>query len=116
MWVVIVALVALSVAADQSSTVLGLVAKAWAGLGASFGPVVLLALFWKKATRSGAIAGVVSGAIGAIVFSKLSFISYEILPAFLFSLFTIFLVSLMTQKEVPHKVEAEFKKLAEMNK
>lgn len=116
MWVVIVALVALSVAADQSSTVLGLVAKAWAGLGASFGPVVLLALFWKKTTRSGAVAGVISGALGAIFFSKLSFISYEILPAFLLSLFMIFIVSLMTQKEVPHKVESEFKKLAEMNK
>jgi sodium/proline symporter len=114
MWVVLVALVAMFIAADQSSSVLALVAKAWAGLGAAFGPIVLFALFWKKATRSGAIAGVVSGALGAIIFSKLSFISYEILPAFLFSSFMIFVVSLMTQKQVPHKVVADFKRLNEM--
>ncbi len=116
MWVAIVALVALSVAADQSSTVLGLVAKAWAGLGASFGPIVLLALFWKKTTRYGAIAGVVSGAVGAILFSKLSFISYEILPAFVFSFLMIVIVSLMTPKQVPHKVHGEFERLNKMNK
>ncbi len=113
MWVVIVVLVAMVIAADQTSTVLGLVGKAWAGLGASFGPIVLLALYWKKTTRLGAFAGVVSGALGAVVFSKLSFISYEILPAFLLSLFMIYIVSLMTQKQVPHKVNAEFKKLGE---
>lgn len=116
LWVVVVALVALVIASDQHSSVLSLVGRAWAGLGAAFGPIVLLSLFWKKTTKSGGIAGIISGAVGAIIFSKISIISYEILPAFLLSLFVIFIVSLLTQNQVPHKVSSEFKKLDEMNK
>ncbi len=115
MWVVLVALIAAFIASDQHSSVLSLVGKAWAGLGAAFGPIVLLALFWKKTTRSGAVAGVVSGGLGAIIFSKVSFISYEILPAFLLSLVSVFIVSLLTQHQVPHKVHADFKRLEQMN-
>jgi len=116
MWVVVVALVALVIASNENSSVLALVGRAWAGLGAAFGPIVLLSLFWKKTTKSGAIAGIISGAAGAIIFSKISIISYEILPAFLLSLFMVFIVSLLTQNQVPHKVSSEFKKLDEMNK
>ncbi len=115
MWVVVVALVALFIASDQTSSVLTLVGRAWAGLGAAFGPVVLLALYWKKATRYGAITGVVVGAAGAIIFSKMSFISYEILPAFVLSFISIVVVSLLTQHQVPHKVGADFKRLDVMN-
>ena len=114
MWVVVVALVALFIATDQSASVLGLVARAWAGLGASFGPIILFALFWQKTTKAGAITGVISGAVGAIVFSKMAFISYEILPAFAFSAFLIFIVSLMTQDQVPAKVAVDFKRLKNM--
>ena len=114
-WVVVVALFALFIASDNSSSVLGLVSRAWAGLGASFGPVVLFALFWQKTTRAGAIAGVISGAAGAIIFHEISIISYEILPAFVLSAFSIFMISLMTQHQVPSKVAHDFKRLKEMN-
>jgi sodium/proline symporter len=115
MWVVLVAVIAMFIASDQTSSVLGLVGRAWAGLGAAFGPVVLLSLYWKKITRAGGISGVISGALGAIIFSKMSFISYEILPAFVLSTVVIIVVSLLTQHQVPHKVEADFKKLDKMN-
>jgi len=114
-WVVVVALVAMLIATDETSSVLGLVARAWAGLGASIGPIILFSLFWEKVTKPAAIVGVISGTVGAIVFSKMNFISYEILPAFALSSFLIYIVSLMTQKHVPSKVAADFKKLREMN-
>ena len=115
MWVVVVALIAMVIAADPTASVLALVGRAWAGLGAAFGPIVLLSLYWKKTTRYGGIAGVISGAASAIIFSKMSFISYEILPAFVLSFATIVMVSLMTPKQVPHKVSADFKRLDVMN-
>jgi sodium/proline symporter len=115
MWVVVVALIAMLIAADPTASVLALVGRAWAGLGAAFGPIVLLSLYWKKTTRFGGIAGVVSGAAGAIIFSKMSFISYEILPAFVLSFLTIVVVSLMTPHQVPRKVSADFKRLDAMN-
>lgn len=115
MWVVVVALIAMLIAADPTASVLALVGRAWAGLGAAFGPIVLLSLYWKKTTRFGGIAGVISGAAGAIIFSKMSFISYEILPAFVLSFLTIVMVSLMTPHQVPHKVSADFKRLDAMN-
>ena len=115
MWVVVVALIAMLIAADPTASVLALVGRAWAGLGAAFGPIVLLSLYWKKTTRFGGIAGVISGAAGAIIFSKMSFISYEILPAFVLSFLTIVVVSLMTPHQVPHKVSADFKRLDAMS-
>jgi sodium/proline symporter len=111
LWVVIVALVALYIAMDETSSVLALVARAWAGLGASIGPVVLFALFWKKTTKLAALVGVISGTVGAIVFHKLEIISYEILPAFLLSSFLIFIVSLAMPQPVSARVEADFEKL-----
>lgn len=115
LWVVVVALVALVIASDESSSVLALVGKAWAGLGAAFGPIVLLSLFWKKTTRTGAVAGIISGGLGAIIFSKISIISYEILPAFILSFVSVYLFSLLTPNQVPQKVSSEFKKLDEMS-
>jgi sodium/proline symporter len=110
-FVFLVAVSAALIASDETSSVLDLVARAWAGLGASIGPVVLFALFSKKVTKYGAIAGMISGSLGAIIFSKLSFISYEILPAFLLSSLLIYIVSLFTQNSAPKAVEEEFKKL-----
>ena len=114
MFVIVVALVALLIATDETASVLGLVARAWAGLGASIGPVILFALFWKKVTKPAAIVGVISGTAGAIIFSKMSFISYEILPAFVLSSVLIYLVSLMTQSYVPARAAEDFKKLRAM--
>src|SRR3546814_488460 len=68
--VALIALVALWLARDPESKVLGLVSYAWAGFGAAFGPVVILSLFWQRMTRNGALAGIVVGA-GPVIAGKL---------------------------------------------
>lgn len=111
--VVLIALSSCLLALDSDSSVLQLVARAWAGLGAALGPVILFALFYRKTTKLAAIVGVISGAAGAIIFSKISFFSYEILPAFLLSATLIFLISHFDQKNIPAQVAAQFKKLVD---
>jgi sodium/proline symporter len=91
--VVAIALLALFLASDPDSKVLDLVAYAWAGFGAAFGPVILISLYWRGMSRSGAIAGVLTGGITVIVWKQLSggiFDVYEIVPGVLFSATAIF--------------------------
>ena len=91
-----IALVAFVIALDPQSKVLGLVSYAWAGLGASFGPVVLFALYWPATTRNGALAGMLTGAVTVVVWKQLDggiFDLYELLPAFLLSCVAIALTS-----------------------
>jgi SSS family solute:Na+ symporter/sodium/proline symporter len=89
--VLAVALVAIWLAYDPENTILGLVANAWAGFGAAFGPVVILTLTWKRLTRNGAIAGILVGAATVLFWiyapvldggATLSSILYEIVPGF----------------------------------
>ncbi|WP_300974775.1 sodium/proline symporter PutP [Sphingomonas sp. LHG3406-1] len=98
-----VALVAILLAYDPDTTILGLVANAWAGFGAAFGPIVILALTWKRLTRNGALAGIVAGAATVLLWiyapvladgRTLSSVLYEIVPGFLACLATAMLVSL----------------------
>ncbi|MGD8783230.1 MAG: sodium/proline symporter PutP [Thioalkalispiraceae bacterium] len=104
-WVGRVIVIALSVLAlwlahDPDSSVLDLVAYAWAGFGAAFGPVMILSLFWRNINRSGAIAGILSGAITVVVWKHLSggiFELYEMVPGFLISLILIVVVSRTTR-------------------
>ncbi len=112
LWVVLVAVVAALIACDQTSSVLELVSRAWAGLGASIGPVILFSLFWKKMTKAAAVAGIISGSLGAIIFSKLSFISYEILPAFALASLLIYVVSLLTHSKIPSRAKRDFERLS----
>jgi len=82
---------------NPESMVLDLVAYAWAGFGAAFGPTILLSLFWKRMTRNGALAGVLSGGLTVIIWKHLEggiFDLYEIIPGFLFSAVAIVLFSL----------------------
>jgi len=96
-----VAVVALLLALDPGSKVLDLVAYAWAGFGAAFGPVVILSLFWRRMTRHGALAGMVAGAATVIVWKNLSgdiapvFEVYEILPGFVLCAVAAVVVSLL---------------------
>lgn len=86
--VVCIALLACLMALHQEETVLGMVAYAWAGFGAAFGPVLLLCLFWKKLTLRGAIGGIIIGATTVILWHQLDggmFTLYELVPAFFFS-------------------------------
>ena len=101
---IVVSLVAMFLARDPDSSVFRVVSFAWAGFGASFGPVVLFALFWKRSNKWGALAGMISG--GAMVFIWKYLIApmggvfaiYELLPAFLVSSIVIVAVSLATEK------------------
>ncbi len=82
--VVVIALIALWLAADPDRMVLELVAYAWAGLGATFGPVILMSLYWKDMSRVGAILGMVAGGLTVILWGRAEgglFDVYEILPA-----------------------------------
>ncbi len=108
-----IALVAILIALDENSIIFSIVSFAWAGFGATFGPIMLFSLFWKRTTKEGAIAGMISGGVMVfvwnLVISKLGgiFAIYELLPAFLISSIVIVVVSLLTKKPSA-EIEAEF--------
>ena len=84
--VVVIALIAGGIAADPRSEVLSMVAYAWAGLGASFGPALLASLYWRRTTEAGLVAGMVAGAATTVAWRNLDgglFDLYEMVPAFL---------------------------------
>ena len=97
-----IAVVGVFLAWDSNSSVFQIVSFAWAGFGASFGPVVLLALFWKRSNMYGAIAGMLSGGVMIFVWKFLVrpiggvLNIYELLPAFLIALAVNVIVSLVT--------------------
>ncbi|XXQ69146.1 sodium/proline symporter PutP [Neisseriaceae bacterium B1] len=94
--VLAVAIIAIIIAADPNSKVLGLVSYAWAGFGAAFGPVVILSLFWKRMTAAGALAGMLAGAIVVVAWKPLTGSSlYEIVPGFITCAVMVVLVSLL---------------------
>ena len=100
--IVVISVVAIIIARNPSSSVFEIVSFAWAGFGASFGPVMLAALFWKRCNKWGALAGMISG--GAMIFiwkygiAKLGgvFAIYELLPAFVVATVVLVVVSLAT--------------------
>jgi sodium/proline symporter len=97
--VVSIAVVAFLLAMDRENKVLDLVAYAWAGFGAAFGPAVLLSLYWRGMNRWGALAGILTGGLTVVVWKPLQggvFDLYEIVPGFLFSLMMIVIVSRLT--------------------
>jgi len=99
--VVVVSVVALFLALDPEAGVLDLVAYAWGGFGAAFGPLIILSLYWSRMTRNGALAGMVVGAVTVIIWNQLSgglFDVYEILPGFIFAWIAIVVVSLMSNE------------------
>ncbi len=121
MWVARISVIAISIIAiflawNPNSSVFRIVSFAWAGFGGAFGPIMLCSLFWKRTTKQGAIAGMISG--GAVVFvykwlrdgftfgGKLTgafidgtiFDIYELLPAFVIGVAVIIVVSLLTKK------------------
>lgn len=103
--VAIVMLVAVLLAYNQQETVLSLVAYAWAGFGAAFGPVVILSLAWRRMTRSAALAGMIVGAVTVVAWKNLPgggiFDLYEIVPGFVLSAAVIVIVSLLSPAPNP---------------
>ena len=111
----VLTLIGIIIALDEDSVIFDIVSFAWSGFGATFGPLMLFSLFWKRINKSGAIAGMVSGAgmvfLWKLVISKLGgvFEIYELLPAFIFSSICIIVVSLLTKapsKEIQEDFEA----------
>ncbi|TDK56142.1 sodium:proline symporter, partial [Bacillus salipaludis] len=109
MAVLIVAVVASALAFKQNSTILSLVAYAWAGFGASFGPIILLSLFWKKMNNWGALFGMIVGAVTVIVWKNVGLgdTLYEIVPGFVLNFIVSVIVSLATHKK-NDEIEKEF--------
>ena len=79
--VVAVAVLAYLIAWDPNSSIMGLVSNAWAGLGAAFGPIVLMSLFWKRCNLPGAVAGIVSGGLTVILWDYIPLIAGQTLGA-----------------------------------
>ncbi|MBE5848271.1 MAG: sodium/proline symporter PutP [Lachnospiraceae bacterium] len=112
---ILIAIVGVFIARDPNSSVFQIVSFAWAGFGAAFGPVVLAALFWKRTTKQGALAGMVSGGITIFVWKFVVrpmggvLNIYELLPAFVVAGLFIIVVSLLT----PAPSEAVIKEFEE---
>lgn len=102
--VVIIGILGVFLAWDPNSSVFQIVSFAWAGFGATFGPVMILALFWKRSNKYGALAGMVSGGIFVFVWKFIfrpmggALDIYELLPAFIVALIVNVVVSLCTKE------------------
>ncbi len=98
---VVITVVALITAFFAQNLIHWLVLYAWSGLGASFGPVILLSLWWRKTTKYGALAGLLVGTLTTIVWYNVPALKnfvYELVPAFIFSMLAVVIVSLLTQR------------------
>jgi sodium/proline symporter len=115
--VLVVSVVAFLLAMNKNDTILDLVGYAWAGFGASFGPVILLSLYWKRMNKWGALAGMIAGALTVIIWTRFDVLKdflYEMVPGFAISLLAIVIVSNLSSK--PSKeVEKQFNDYQKMN-
>lgn len=109
----IICAIAIFIAMDENSVIFSIVSFAWAGFGATFGPLMLFSLFWKRINRAGAIAGMIGGGVMVFVWNLLIrplggiWNIYELLPAFIFSSICIVVVSLLA-KEPSKEIQEEF--------
>lgn len=116
--VLVIACIAYLLARNPDGSVFDLVAYAWAGFGAAFGPAILMSLYWKRMNWQGTLGGIISGGVMVIFWRtvvKPYFNLYELLPAFLVSVITIVLVSLLTN-EPEEEIQKEFDEFILMNK
>ncbi|MCY1037670.1 sodium/proline symporter PutP [Staphylococcus nepalensis] len=122
--VIVVAIASIMIAWTPNDTILNLVGNAWAGFGSAFGPLVLLSLYWKGLSRTGAVSGMLSGAIVVIIW--IAFVKplgdindffnlYEIVPGFLTSLIVTIVVSKITKKP-QIDVESDLEEVRQMVK
>jgi sodium/proline symporter len=102
---------------ENASSILDLVSYAWSGFGAAFGPVILLALFWKRMSRNGALAAMITGAVTVVVWKQLTdsgvipFSLYEIVPGFILALIAAVIFSNVGQGP-SEEMETEFDEAA----
>jgi sodium/proline symporter len=120
--VLVIAVLGVLLALDQESSVFKIVSFAWAGFGAAFGPLVLLALFWKNSNMWGALSGMIAGGVMVFVWKFLLaplggvWAIYELLPAFLLGLLINVVVSLATGGQKDHKILETFDEVAAKKK
>jgi sodium/proline symporter len=106
--VIIVALLAIMLGMNPDNLVLDLVAYAWAGFGATFGPVIIMSLFWKRMTRNAALASIIAGGVTVLVWKQFAWFElYEIVPGFILAIITIITVSLLDRAPSP-EIQQEF--------
>lgn len=109
-----------AISLDQNSSIFNIVSYAWAGFGASFGPLVLLSLYWRRTTLQGALAGMCTGAVTVIVWNTFVkplggwFGVYELLPGFVLAGLAIVVVSLLTA-EPSDEIKEEFDTYMELD-
>ena len=97
--VLTIAAIAIFLGLNPDNLILNMVAYAWAGFGAAFGPALLATLFWRRATRNGILAGIIVGGITVLVWKQFAFFGlYEIIPGFLFAMLAIYIVSLLDKE------------------
>lgn len=119
MAVLIVSVIAIFLAWPNSDSILSIVSFSWAGFGASFGPIVLLALYWKKLTSQGALWGMITGAVIVLIWGNVDVLKdnlYEIIPGFIVAWLVAYFVSIATYKqnaEIDREFEAAEKLLRE---
>ncbi len=122
--VLAVAIVAILLAFDRSSTILSLVSNAWAGFGAAFGPIILLGLFWRRFNRAGALAGMITGAVTVLAWIYLPIEIagqtlpqhiYEIVPGFIFATVAAVVVTVMSSAPSDVLTERHDRMLAMMD-
>ncbi|MGI6069032.1 MAG: sodium/proline symporter PutP [Blautia sp.] len=105
--VVAVSVLAVAIAWNPDSSIMGLVSNAWAGLGSAFGPIVLMSLFWRRTNLAGAVAGIVSGGLTVIIWDYIPLAGgstlgaatgiYSLAVGFVISILMIVIVSLLTK-------------------
>ncbi len=101
--VIAISIVAYAISLNPNSSVFKVVSFAWAGLGATFGPIIITALYWRRATAKGAFAGILFGGSTVLIWKNLShlggvFTIYEIVPGFIMSVLAIVIVSLIDKE------------------
>lgn len=114
--VIVVAILAYIIALDPNSSIMGLVSNAWAGLGAAFGPTVVLSLFWKRTNMAGAVAGIISGGLTVLIWDYIPLMGgqtlgtatglYSLVVGFAVSLALIVIVSLCTKAPDEEMIKA----------
>ena len=110
--IVLLTIAALVMGMAAKKLVFWLVLFAWAGLGAALGPASILALFWKRTTRQGVIAGMITGTFVTLIWYYIPVLKgamYELVPAFLLSGASTVIVSYLTEK--PDSTEIMFEKM-----
>lgn len=118
---ILISLIGIVIAWDDQSVIFSLVSFAWAGFGATFGPIMLFSLFWKRTTREAAVCGMLAGGVMVFVWNLLIkpmggiFGIYELLPAFVVSCVVIVVVSLLT-KEPSKQIYDEFERAKNYSK